>query len=124
MVTRDPAVRMVFAFALVGVGACAQATRRSAALEGPGVMDRCQPTEVLIVENKTSYPVRVIATDGGYQTFNANQVVEVVPSGGVDTIPRAVIGQPKVALDLEAPRMASGVQAPTTGLRAECVTAK
>ena len=71
-------------------------------VDGPGVMDKCGADEALVVENKTPYPARVTATDGTPNAFGTSyQLIEVVPSGTVDTIPRMGTSHPKIQFDLE-----------------------
>ena len=105
--------------------ACAHAVSTNKgphAVDGPGVMDRCASDEALVVENKTPYPARVTATDGTPNAFGTSyQLIEVVPSGTVDTIPRMGTSHPKIQFDLEQPAMASGAPAPISGFKARCV---
>ena len=112
---------------LVFANACAHAGALSTnngprAVDGPGVMDRCVSGEALVVENKTPYPARVTATDGTPNAFaTSHELLEVVPSGAVDTIPRMATSHSKIQFDLEQPVMASGVRAPVSGFKARCV---
>ena len=133
MIHRHTVRRSVLvSLSLVALGACAQtATSRAnqspgasrSAREGVGVMDKCQANEALVVENKTPYAARVIATDGGPNSFLGSQtLLEVVPSGHVDTLARTSTGHSKISFDLEQPEMASGVKAPVSEFRARCIS--
>ena len=112
---------------LLFANACAHAGALSTnngprSVDGPGVMDKCVSREALVVENKTPYPARVTATDGTPNAFGtSSQLIEVVPSGTVDTIPRMGTSHAKIQFDLEQPVMASGVRAPVAGFKARCV---
>ena len=119
--------QILFGCTLVFANACAHGGVSSTsngrrAVDGPGVMDRCVAEEALVVENKTPYPARVTATDGTPNAFGtSSQLLEVVPSGAVDTIARMATSHAKIQFDLEQPVMASGVRAPVTGFSARCV---
>jgi hypothetical protein len=116
--------QILFGCTLVFVNACAHALSTNnglRAVDGPGVMDKCLSGEALVVENKTPYPARVTATDGTPNAFaTSSELLVVVPSGGVDTIPR-MGSHPKIQFDLEQPAMASGSRAPVAGFKARCV---
>ena len=119
--------QVLFGCALVFANACAHPGASTTnnglrAVDGPGVMDRCVADEALVVENKTPYSARVTATDGTPNAFaTSSQLLEVVPSGAVDTIPRMATSHPKIQFDLEQPAMPSGVRAPVAGFKARCV---
>jgi hypothetical protein len=115
------ACTFVLANACTHVGAASTNTGLRA-VDGPGVMDRCVSGEALVVENKTPYPARVTATDGTPNaSTTSHELIEVVPSGAVDTIPRMATSHSKIQFDLEQPVMASGVRAPVSGFKARCV---
>lgn len=119
--------QILFGCTLLFANACAHAGASTTnngprSVDGPGVMDKCGADEALVVENKTPYPARVTATDGTPNAFGtSHELIEVVPSGAVDTIPRIATSHPKIAFDLEQPAMASGVRAPVAGFKARCV---
>jgi hypothetical protein len=111
------------ACASAAVGGVRTASSRTS-VEGAGLMDKCQTSEVLVVENKTPYSARVTATDGTPNAFGTGrQLLQVVPAGVVDTISSMATSHQKVQFDLEQPVMASGVPTPVSGFRARCVPA-
>jgi len=125
-------LQVVLACTLIVAAACARgatsgvrtASSTRNAVEGAGVMDKCQTSEALIVENKTPYAARVTATDGTPNSFGtSHQLLEVVPAGVVDTISHMATSHQKVQFDLEQPMMPNGTPTPVSGFRARCVPA-
>jgi hypothetical protein len=114
---------VIAALALAGCATTSGGTAAGSVLSpGMAVMDNCQATERLVVENGTSYPVRISATDNSANSsVGSAQLIEVVQAGVVDTIVRTRTGHPKLQFDLEQPALPSGASVPLRGLKARCV---
>lgn len=103
------------------LAACARNTARHAG-GAPLVMRACTPSQRLVVENKTGYPVRVSAGDGGVNNFpGSSERLWTVQSGRVDTIGSVPGGRQQVFLTVDQPDLPSGAHVPVSGLRAWCM---
>lgn len=115
--------------ALVAIAGCAHATKQTEEGQlatGEHTVNHCQPNEMLVVENRTGFPVRVGTNDGGPNAFlTGGGVIATVGTGVVDTIPGSQLkSQPKIAYRVERPDFSNGMRLPVSGLRSWCATAE
>ncbi len=114
--------------ALATVAACSHGTRGRTAnqsvSDGTAVQGRCLATEMLVVENRSGYPVKVIATDASPNGFaTGSALITTVASGVVDTIPWIGKVHPYIQLEVDRPAFSpNGVKPVSSGYGARCVT--
>jgi hypothetical protein len=114
--------------ALGAIAACAHAPRpqpgATSLATGQDVVSHCQKTEMLVVENRTGFPVRVASVDPGPNSFiTSGELLATIASGVVDTIPGSQLSHPAIAYDVERPSFSNGMPLPVSGLRAWCTQA-
>jgi hypothetical protein len=91
---------------------------------GNDVVSHCRKSEMLVVENRTGFPVRVATVDPGPNSFlTSGEVLATIGTGVVDTIPGSQLSHPAIAYDVERPSFSNGMRLPVSGLRAWCVQA-
>jgi hypothetical protein len=118
--------RIALGLTAVLLSACAHGGNRletpSSLAKGMAVMDRCSTSEVLVVENRTGYPVQVIATDGNVSpSIGSATEIGTVRSGAVDTLSFGTKLHRQLKFNVERPAFPNGQRPPITGLRADCV---
>lgn len=114
--------------ALGALAACAHAPQPQPGAAnlatGKDVVSHCQKSEMLVVENRTGFPVRVATVDGGPNSFlTSGEVLATIASGVVDTIPGSQLNHPVIVYDVERPSFSNGQRLPVSGLRAWCARA-
>jgi hypothetical protein len=114
--------------ALGALAACAHAPQPQPGATnfatGKDVASHCQKSEMLVVENRTGFPVRVATVDAGPNSFlTSGEVLATIASGVVDTIPGSQLSHPAIAYDVERPSFSNGQRLPVSGLRAWCAQA-
>ena len=117
--------RPVLAIATLAACACARSNRADEATLADGAAlrgDRCNDSELMVVENHTGYPVRVIAGEGHVNAMpGSSEEITIVQSGAVDTIQWVRKDLHKVSFDVQQPHFADGMRVPYRGLSVRCV---
>jgi hypothetical protein len=108
--------------------ACAHAPQPQPAAtslaSGKDVVSHCQKSEMLVVENRTGFPVRVASVDPGPNSFiTSGEILATIASGVVDTIPGSQLSHPAIAYTVDRPSFSNGMPLPVSGLRAWCAQA-
>jgi hypothetical protein len=119
-------MRIALGLTAVALSACAHGgshlETRSSLAEGTAVMNRCSDSQVLVVENRTGYPVQVVATEGSPSpTIGSATEIATVRSGAVDTLAFGAKLHRQLQFNVERPAFPNGQRPPITGLRAQCV---
>ena len=118
--------RPVLAIATLAACACARSNRADEATLADGAAlrgDRCNDSELMVVENHTGYPVRVIAGEGHVNAMpGSSEEITMVQSGAVDTIQWVRKDLHKVSFDVQQPHFAGGMRVPYRGLSVRCVS--
>jgi hypothetical protein len=107
------APRLVPLLTIAALAACARNTKRPASevslAQGSSVMSACKPSERLVVENKTGYPVRVGAGDGGVNAIPGSSVsLWTVQNGVVDTVGSVPGDRKQIFFNVDQPTLPSG----------------
>ena len=114
--------------ALGALAACAHAPQPQPGAanlaSGKDVVSHCQKSEMLVVENRTGFPVRVSTGDAGPNAFlTSGELLATIASGVVDTIPGSQLSHPAIGYTVDRPSFSNGMPLPVSGLRAWCATA-
>jgi hypothetical protein len=82
----------------------------------------CTSSEMLVVDNHSSHPVRVYGTEGGINApSNSAVTFATVQSGTVDTVRSMPGGNRQVGIVVDRPPLPSGALEKTSGISARCV---
>jgi hypothetical protein len=126
--TRRILPRLAAHLAVLGaLAACAHAPRPqpgTSLATGQDVVSHCQKSQMLVVENRTGFPVRVSTGDAGPNAFlTSGELLATIASGVVDTIPGSQLSHPAIGYTVDRPSFSNGMPLPVSGLRAWCATA-
>jgi hypothetical protein len=127
--TRRTLPRLAVCLASLGaLAACAHAPQPQPGATnlatGRDVVSHCQKSEMLVVDNRTGFPVRVSTGDAGPNSFlTSGELLATIASGVVDTIPGSQLSRPVIAYTVDRPSFSNGMPLPVSGLRAWCATA-
>jgi hypothetical protein len=104
--------------ALLSAAACSQVQHNNPAANPLA----CTSSEMLVVDNHSSYPVRVYGTEGGLNAPpNSAVTYATVPSGTVDTVRSMPGGNRQVGIVVDRPPLPSGALEKTSGISTRCV---